>query len=143
MGCDACLAIEYRYPSSEWKSIGGVIDAPRNYEMFGLISGVRGGEALFEPRGLPVGELSREVSDACFEPDSYYNIRMSGVVPERRATGDYHSASWMSLDEYESVYAEANRTMDFVPVEYIVYLDMMRSMHRNGMNTRILFWFDS
>jgi hypothetical protein len=56
MGCDIHVWLEHReknHPEYTWGSFGGEMNPGRNYAIFGKIAGLRGGDALIEPRGFP------------------------------------------------------------------------------------------
>lgn len=103
MGCDIHLYIETRKDKTEPWSIDDfhtydrvLYDADasdsesyleinkfgnRNYYMFGLMAAVRGINAIFQPKDLP-GDVSQ-------------------ILAEKSACTDYHSHSWLSLDEFK------------------------------------------
>jgi hypothetical protein len=58
MGCDIHVYVEYSKDGKYWKNLTGNAGS-RDYVMFGVLAGVRVEDArLFEPKGLPSGELS-------------------------------------------------------------------------------------
>lgn len=57
MGCDIHAYVEYSENGKSWRNLT-VNAGERNYVMFGILAGVRvSQEQLFEPKGLPSGEL--------------------------------------------------------------------------------------
>lgn len=58
MGCDIHVYVEYSKDGKYWKSLTDNAGS-RNYVMFGVLAGVRADEyKLYDPKGLPDGELS-------------------------------------------------------------------------------------
>lgn len=138
MGCDIHTFIEYsdftdRNGDPYWSCFGGQINHGRDYTMFGLLAGVRGGEALISPRGLPEGNLSYQVEDymriRIVTAEEAENSYEGGVTTLETAqswtTGHYgekiinnhrgeptwvtnpdlHSHNWLTLDELKLVLA--------------------------------------
>lgn len=134
MGCDIHTFIEYSDFTDQngepyWSSLGGQINAGRDYTMFGLLAGVRGGEALFSPRGLPNGKHSYTVEDYMHvrigTKEQVENSYEGGVVTLETAQGwrgetiintldgkpwkvtnpDLHSHSWLTRNELQLVLA--------------------------------------
>lgn len=57
MGCDIHAYVEYTTDGKYWRNLTANA-GERNYVMFGVLAGVRvSEEQLFEPKGLPPGEL--------------------------------------------------------------------------------------
>ncbi len=57
MGCDIHAYVEYSKDGQYWKNLTDNAGS-RNYVMFGVLAGVRVVDAqLFEPKGMPEGEL--------------------------------------------------------------------------------------
>lgn len=62
---------------------------------------------------------------------------------------DWHTYSWLTLDEYKLViktiqkHAKKKDTDLWIGVDYIALLDTMKSLEKNGMVTRFVFWFDN
>lgn len=151
MGCDIhCYAerkSEQRYLEIECNSFDW-----RDYSLFAFLAGVRnysGVDPISEPRGLP-GDLSDEVAE---EWDDGFN---------------YHSASWLSLEEllafdYDQVTEDRRVTRQIAPNirsgactcepvegntmtyrEFLGegYFEELESLKELGAD-RIVFWFDS
>lgn len=131
MGCDIHAYLEFTdFTKADgepyWKSFtrdGG----SRNYVMFGVLAGVRVPDAqLFEPKGMPTGELGYYTSDDYWTPvapekhpewadgDGWVSLKNAerwvaegssiGESDEagrlRRVSGpDWHSHSWLTADE--------------------------------------------
>lgn len=138
MGCDIHTFIEFsdfvgQDGEPHWQCFGGQINTGRDYKMFGLLAGVRGGEAIYDPRGLPGGEMSYQVNDYMRirigtqeEVDNSYEGGVTTLEIARSwTTGHYgekiinnhkgepgwvtnpdlHSHSWLTLGELRNVMA--------------------------------------
>jgi hypothetical protein len=133
MGCDIHTFIEYadadftdQDGEPYWSCFGGQINQGRNYTLFGLLAGVRGGEALFKVRGLPEGKLSYQAKDymtiniddemAKSGAEGYASLASAkswgGTIeylnngkPYRTENPDLHSHSWLTRDELQFVLA--------------------------------------
>ena len=118
MGVDIWTYVEVeRY--GRWQPVYALDDwyEGRCYQLFGMLAGVRGGEALWEPRGVPE-DATAHVRDQWGEGN--------GV----------HSASWLTLKELLSVdWGEAGgpRWQD--------YLGELVKLQAPAV--RVVFWFDS
>ncbi|MCI5065264.1 hypothetical protein MRY87_06035 [bacterium] len=130
MGCDIHAWVEYRSSGESEAQVFGEIWFGRNYELFGLIAGVRGYEMLFSPRGLPEGMDSMLAKD--FDPKCY------------------HSASYLSTSELSTVcerlseiYREdGDEERDVAQLAAVVAA--MRELENLGCEqVRLIFWFDS
>lgn len=163
-------------PIKYWKSFGGSIGPGRNYYMFGHLTNgeVRDETMAFDdgiyPRGLPDDNLSYMVNDELRtyisedgEGDNettmetalkwnkkhgcklYYDN--SGNTPIFVDSPDWHSKSWLTLSEYETILTRAkencNSENDYINFEYNVILDTMKSLESHGQETRLVFWFDN
>ncbi len=95
MSTDIHCVAERRQADGTWRSVGRV-DLGRNYVLFGILAGLRGGRAIVEPlRGLP-GDRDPELCadrDCCGDAESscdgYHDL------------GE-HSYSWLTLAELRS-----------------------------------------
>lgn len=135
MGCDIHAFVEYRIrPEGEpdrrhsWSAFGGEINPGRNYWLFEIMAGVRGRNALFEPRGIPndmaysawgeywlylteddrdeEGCASREQAARWVASgSSVYYPELEGL-PKRVSDPDAHSMSWLTLPEMRRVMTE-------------------------------------
>jgi hypothetical protein len=83
VGADIHAFVEYKV-DKEYFSLAE-INFGRNYELFGLLAGVRGGEPLFDPKGSPT-DMSWDYGSA---------LRTYGE--------DAHSASFLTADEFSEV----------------------------------------
>lgn len=94
----------------------------RNYELFGILAGVRGNiTPISYPKGLPF-----DVTD---EVKSLYESW----------EGCAHSASWITLDEiWDSLSDRHNHSLQ------LIALDIIRAKRdQQAEDVRIVFWFDS
>lgn len=175
MGCDIHCFIEYstfekQDGTAYWIPFGGEIHGSRNYEMFALLAGVRGGGSpLFEPRGMPENpsygvrseyhlwiEDEKEGGErTCARADAERWIKegISRPVLDHRGEikwvthPDAHTVSWLAAPEFLQVlrrYAEThNNDMGAVPPDYYAMLAAMDSFVARGAQTRLVFWFDN
>lgn len=95
----------------------------RNYQLFGDLAGVRGGDAIIEPRGLP-----EDVSQ--------------GV---RERSGWTHSHSWMTLSEIAGFYRNSQEAKDSIGFTGLrEHLRRIAAEYNiNEDDVRIVFFFDS
>lgn len=157
MGCDIHLYLEYKEAPEKdyWQPFGGRL-SERNYTMFGLMAGVRGGPALVEPKGLPGDVAYRAESDYTLIPDDNFKdsegfcgkaeaqrwVAQGCSKPWKytnRITGpDWHSPSWLGTDEFEKVIS-AYHDAGYPETYYHAILAAMKSFPV----ARIVFWFDN
>lgn len=101
MGCDIHCYVEYasfnRGGNGEpyWQNLGGRSNPGRDYGMFGLIAGVRGGEALFPPKGLPSGAIGWETKD-----DAFVRVTENGNPHDQCGCPDSYEMSRPQAEEY-------------------------------------------
>jgi hypothetical protein len=164
MGCDIHAFIEYRNKDHDtnewpWRSFSGEICLGRFYDIFGLMAGVRGERPpLVQPRGMPedasfIAEfqnsfrvsnefdgVSREVHPKTAEEwvsrgiSHYLNDAHTQV-----SDPDAHTHSWLTLPELKDVLKKrASYGCDYKAV-----VAAMASLEKNGMVTRLVFWFDN
>ena len=145
----------------------------RNYTMFAVLAGVRGNyKDSFEPKGKidfdDMGHSSR--SDAYLYISENKNLEGSCTLEDAKRWAEYgrkiiekegkpvwiehpdwHSHSWMSVDELEKAYAiyEKHATTEWetevrVGVEYRAILAAMKEIESCGeYESRVVFWFDN
>jgi hypothetical protein len=107
--------IDGRFPSLA-ENISPIVFVGRDYDLFGLLAGVRGRtKPLFAPRGLP----------------DDVNIIIRAVFEEGRE--DYVAPSWLTLAELEKV-------SDAAPI--IGGTARAIREHGHGEPIRVIFWFD-
>lgn len=59
---------------------------------------------------------------------------------------DWHNHSWLTCDEYGAIIKEAKKNKDddeWVGVDYLATLDLMKSFDKRGMDVRLVFYFDN
>lgn len=84
MGADMAWTIEVNeYPESNGWTSKCVWHIDRDYRLFGLLSGIRGGSPVYEPRGFPDCRYDSEV----YNSPNHYDV----------------GASWLTLDELKIV----------------------------------------
>lgn len=105
-----------------WKRYDRDIYDSRNYELFGILAGVRGSRIpISYPKGLPI-DVSNEV------------LKYHDSWGE-----DAHSASWLTFDEiYDSRLDYDNPSLQLIAFEMI-----MVQRDQQAEDVRIVFWFDS
>jgi len=106
MGCDIHMYVEYKVDDGEWKaheqhieevedeykSVRSVTATGRNYDLFGLLAGVRTySDGRVKPKGLP-----KNISPMIKRASEYWG-------------GDGHSHSHMTLEQFEKVLEDYNR----------------------------------
>jgi hypothetical protein len=144
-------------------------ELPRNYRLFSLLAGVRydpqefrGFEPVYEPRGLPSG-ISSTVFEACtyaindelaaLDVDGYCSREAAerwianGAATycdpsqERVTDPDWHSVSWVTCDELETVAIRYQQ----ITGERDAWLDaIIGAMHAFAIHqtpNRLIFWF--
>lgn len=126
MGCDIHAHVEQRWnDQSMWFSCAEFRPF-RNYDLFGVLAGVRGDQKpIIEPRGLPDG-LS--------------------VIVRNRYEGscfDNHTSSWLTTNELDNVLGHyRSKTGAQRPADFMGILSFMRSIEPLGP-VRLVFWFDN
>lgn len=171
MGCDVHAYLEFSDNGTFWQSLTDSAGI-RNYRMFGIMAGVREEElALFEPKGLPEGQLSWQATDAHWiyvdpedKPEQCYREGWTTKdVAERWIAGgysepyyedgvikrvthpDHHSHSWLTADELAQC---VEKYRDLFPEwkpphDFVGMLAAMQAIEANGGKTRLVFWFDN
>ena len=107
---------------AKWKRHDVEIYEGRDYELFGILAGVRGSRTpISYPKGLPVDVSNGVLQDH----DSWKGIA--------------HSASWLTFDEiYNSRLNCNNYSLQ------LISLDMLGAkIVQQAEDVRIVFWFDS
>jgi hypothetical protein len=166
MGCDIHMILEFKHTTAKaWNNFGGNISPGRDYDMFELLAGVRGGIPKYEPRGLPddINWMTREefslyVDDEATEDtedgvtraraDSWVEQGYSRYMDDRRVhvtNPDWHTPSWLTLDElHEVLVCRKHLAADWEPgVAYGMCLAAMRYLQDNDHDSRLVFWFDN
>lgn len=131
MGCDIHACVEWREHSALadrgewWSALTGEMHWGRSYSFFTALAGVRcyvceWGKCthmVVPPRGWPVER-------ALFSPFE-------------RDDADYHTPSWLTLDEFK----RASAGVDWP--EVLGVIAMMEAIEKTGHPTRLVFAFDS
>jgi hypothetical protein len=168
MGCDIHMYIEYKRKNTttnNWNNFGSKINPGRNYWMFGLMSkGVRCEfEESFEAKGMPedAGYYTRDdnqlyITDTGNEEDcctiekakqweSYGGkITYEKDIPKWVTHPDWHSHTWLTIEEYERVIDSYNKKAGAEPEpEYEAVLAAMKKLAELGNDVRIVLWFDN
>ena len=125
MGIDIHVIVEAPDPdtSGEWWDAIAEVYWHRSTQLFGIIAGVRGGNALFEPRGLP-SPCSWRVEDWQGE--------------------DLHSFTWLTRDELlqvRRVYREKGPEW-YDTTDKLVHPGLARTIRLMGPDSRAVFGFD-
>lgn len=102
MGCDIHAFIEYAYDGDTYTNTfcDSEIHIGRDYDLFGLIAGVRGTTSpLILPRGFP---------SACIAAGNTTIFAQNWHVQEKydEYGKDAHSATWLTLDELKQIRVE-------------------------------------
>jgi len=150
---------------NSWRSFGDRINPGRNYNLFGLLAGVRGDGEIFEVRGLPEnlgwsasGDATLYITegsdeDGCCTLAKAESYVQWGSTIYKDANGkpvkvdhpDWHSHSWLTVDEFQQVLdAYVSHFDQPVGLEYRALLAAMRALEDEGKNdVRLVFWFDN
>lgn len=155
MGCDIHLAVESRRYDKWWSNLTDVW-TPRNYVLFGhMAEGVRyDTDDAFSQRGFP--------DDADWGTKEKYYLALDTLTEDNieryKSFGckiidefdkpywikhpDWHSASWLTLEEFEKAVELASvAEEDYgVPDEYRAIVAYMKALN---VPTRVVFWFDN
>ncbi len=172
MGCDIHLYLEYQEGVthegqpiwSTFVSNGG----RRDYTMFGLLAGVRSGDdPIYPPKGVPEGKLAWQTENDLylFVTDDPGRGELEGwcttsqakswgnpIIPHGGSSHcktrgpDWHSFSWLTREEYQTVLAkymfDPAHGYQYSP-EWDAILAAMLMFEERGCQTRIVFWFDN
>lgn len=165
MGADIHAYPEFAYLGREervWGSLCGQFSLSRDYDLFGKIAGIRGGQAMVPLRGLPT-DMGFEAHDDCFELVEDYNLnpdfrvsreQAAQLVAEGRTSWsnesqvaivnvDWHSFTWLASQELRKV-LEAPRTIDYrIGGSWWALLAMLEEIERHECETRLVVWFDN
>lgn len=162
MGCDIHLFVEFKQKDwNIWGNFGQQFRLDRDYNMFSKMADVRSYDELvtpmFKPRGIPEDAAyntksenrlliisdDREISDSGYAHEStakrWVDSGYSKYVDELWVTHpDWHSHSWLTVDEYELCVKS-----DACAPEYVAILAALRSFELQGLDARVVFWFDN
>ena len=139
MATDIHIHVEYQQRSKRgrlhWVHANEEFERDRNYDMFGILAGLRSDiEPIFPPRGLP--------EDISLETEQSHKDWGEGA----------HTESWLNTQEFgacleavEEIYKE--RCPDEYEEEYLkgyrLIYRYMKDSDDEGEPARIIFWFDN
>ena len=170
MGCDIHCYMEYVAPMTDdpsqywWHSFGGQIRPGRNYHLFGKLAEVRGGTAIFPPRGIPKDDLGSAARD-----DYYYFVTSTPgdeCVTKEKAEAwvkigqaewrddkqhfvsnpDWHSASWLTTAELLKVLEGEDLNLEWEAIKNTLLFFEQAGQFLpcgRGCRARLVFWFDN
>lgn len=176
MGCDIHAFVETTTTSEEkeyWNNFAEEFRLDRNYGMFGFLAGVRTDDKPIVPaRGLPTNLASTtensaylRISNEFAEEDGFCslenaqkyqgygsNIVMRDGKPYKVSHPDWHSHSWLTLEEFDKVIAaykaryvigEAATDNKRWMAEYAAISAAMKVLQDFDQKVRLVFWFDN
>jgi hypothetical protein len=126
MGCDIHGWVEIK-ENGKWIAVKELKNDDRNYKRFAALAGVRDYEKTSQatPKGIPV-----DVSDTVD-----YHIRHFGV--------DGHSHSYMPISDAAKIFLETDYKTDDLMQKFPVYYYFGMEEDDDGVNCRLVFWFDN
>jgi len=156
MGCDIHAVIENQVYGS-WTSFAEV-EIARDYKLFSAIAFGNGGitDGLpFPPRGMPSDHSNRVTGLFFVEADSLDDVPeiatawgdwaveqfvLHKIVPRT----DWHTPSWLKLEELEIALHHAALKMDNQSPQLRAVIASMRILSETygDENVRLVFWFD-
>lgn len=167
MGCDAHMYVEYKNKKrtdNYWSGFGGRINPGRNYKLFGLISkGVRCEfEESFEAKGMPTdagfeangdnrlyitsdgnGEGETTLEKAKSWESNGCEIIYLNEKPTWVTHPDWHSHTWLTVDEFEQAISNYKATETYNIPEYEALLAAMKKLAEYDNDVRVIVWFDN
>ena len=170
MGCDIHMYVEYKDKKDvgtqyeRWTPFGGHFNPGRSYDLFSLLAGVRSGDRPMYPvLGFPqdaayAANIDNHlyVHDQETHDESVTNRKTaekwvtSGIShwaneDHTKVTHpDWHTHSWLLLEQFEDVIKTYKRKAGYKPLEYMALRDAMRTLANKGANhVRVIFWFDN
>jgi hypothetical protein len=142
------------------------VNPGRDYELFGYLAGVRSSaDPVVEPRGIPDDIAWETANDWFLRINDEYAARddMSGYCtlakaqewsayghkiinddqgnPYRVEHPDWHTPTWLTLDEYTQALAKIKP--EPYQMGYWALLGAMKELAWYHMDTRLVFWFDN
>ena len=158
MGCDIHAYIESQphkkdHPDYWW--LDAELHVLRDYTMFGILAGVRGGVPLYAPRGwdkdsatamkycLYIVDHDTDSEGFCSrrEAEGWIKRGLSEMVGENKVTGpDWHTPSWLIADELERVIISHKELRpEQNCCDWLAILAFMKEIP----TSRLVFWFDN
>lgn len=134
MGCDIHAFVEYRRHGAERRPVSdgwetmcwAKMNPGRNYEVFGRLADVRGGDSVIgPPRGIPA------------------TLSLCTKWKYEADEGDAHTPSWCTPDEWEKAIKIPPEAGWEAAPDYFAMLAAMREFERLGYEVRVVFWFDN
>lgn len=136
MGCDIHTVLQVK-KRAKWETVATDIFTGRNYALFSVLAGVRGGEEpIATPRGYPAGF---EVMD-----DDCHRVTDAGGFIDSYWMGD-HSHSWLTVAEivkcdFDDPEEEYTKCLGYIVAKAMIVA------YENALEleeVRIVFGFDS
>lgn len=138
----------------------------RYYTMFAKMADVRNYEEIDSetPKGLPSdasmiiiheallyilsnNDTPRDSSCRQMDAERWLSAKISlpvysGDKPCYLTNPDWHSHSWLSMNELSRIIKSFKKKSD-AGIEYLGILDLMKSFDKHGFEMRLVFWFDN
>lgn len=169
MGCDIHIITEYRNTDSnifhkEWRALNWQpINPGRNYEFFNKLSGVRGynekpianpswpeqvswGASLANNVRIVNDMKPDEMRDGCVSMETalrWVNAGNSRFIKDKEGNNthvthpDWHSHGWCTIEQMSKALRKNSSP------EYRAMLAAARSLEKDGMEVRFLFFYDN
>lgn len=165
MGCDIHGYIEYTNDGGGGWSNFGEQFSRRDYNMFGILAGVRGEGGPYEPKGIPdnlsfnafmawtlyVCDAEADGSGICSKEEALkwlargQSSLFDGTEdnPVRITHPDWHTPSWLTASELEDCLTLYRQKFGMVPAFYDAVLAAMQTLESHKYRVRFTFWFDN
>ncbi|EGF92089.1 hypothetical protein ABI_05220 [Asticcacaulis biprosthecium C19] len=160
MGADIYCFIETSYDGEYWSSFGSLSPA-QDYDLFGLLAGVRGSrQPMIPPRGLPL-DLAAEAAVATFfyitetgegegettrkKAAAWVTAGVSQWRDEEQAWVTHYGLrghSWMTPTEWRRCIELPSTFGGSRDPSYFAVAAAMEEFERRGLKVRVVFWFD-
>ena len=158
MGCDIHVHVETKEHSRWWCFGYAELHLIRNYDMFAKMADVRN-NGRFKPISLPKG-LPDDISITTQSNNLLYVVDVDAedekTVEKSRAEDwvnrgrsewvmdktyvthpDWHSHSWLTFNEFRQCVDNTSS------VDYRALLKLLEAFEIEGIETRLVFWFDN
>ncbi len=163
MGCDIHMYLEYKNKTQEKATWRGWprINPGRDYLLFGKLAGVRYSDhQMFAKRGMPSDIGWMVLSDAYLyiteeETDADGSCTLEQAKrwgnpiienngkPFKTLQPDWHSHSWLSVEEFSGALEKTKEQEYSHDVEYFALLAAAKTIEKEGYEVRLVFWFDN